>query len=533
MSITIGLPRGGVWESASSSLVASVLDQRGDPMSAVPLRWSSSDTTVARVSQGRIDGRRPGTVMIHAQAGEAEASITIEVQRDLVQRIDLTAPRDSAIVGRTLPIAARFTGVHGGLLEARTPIWTSADTAIALVDTNGVVHAVAPGTTTVRAVIDDAVREFSVRVVPVPIGSVQLTVADEVLGVGGHTTVSALAFADDGSPLPDRHVTIEVLDLRKARLDGSVVHAVGSGIATVRASAEGVVTETSLRIERPAYEPWSAEVVFGANVTVGEQALVHGAVARWAEAILAAAPVEPTPSTLPAGSCGKAQSEPIVNEVITRLRLYVMFDSLDGRGGAVAAAGPCVVARGPSHRPGNPARPVIGIIWVDSTDLRTGVFSTALWHNVLVHEIGHVLGIGTLWHSDAYIHGRDGTEPHYIGANAVREWRTLGGEGIGLDIETNGSGGTAGAHWSDRTYQNEVMTGWVGSGLQPLSLLTLGALADFGWVVDYGQADPYTLPPPWVDARVGVSAPTVRLVERILKPKFETSGGVTLKLPDR
>ena len=40
---------------------------------------------------------------------------------------------------------------------------------------------------------------------------------------------------------------------------------------------------------------------------------------------------------------------------------------------------------------------------------------------VIMHEMGHVLGIGTLWQSQGLVSGVGGANPVYVGANAVRE----------------------------------------------------------------------------------------------------------------
>jgi len=38
------------------------------------------------------------------------------------------------------------------------------------------------------------------------------------------------------------------------------------------------------------------------------------------------------------------------------------------------------------------------------------------------------------------------------------------------------------------------MTGWADKGEEPLSRVTVGTLEDFGYTVDYSQADNYSLP---------------------------------------
>jgi hypothetical protein len=52
-------------------------------------------------------------------------------------------------------------------------------------------------------------------------------------------------------------------------------------------------------------------------------------------------------------------------------------------------------------------------------------------------------------------------------------------------------------HWREETFFNELMTGFLGSPPSPLSRLTVASLADLGYGVDFGAADPYSLPGGW------------------------------------
>lgn len=110
--------------------------------------------------------------------------------------------------------------------------------------------------------------------------------------------------------------------------------------------------------------------------------------------------------------------------------------------------------------------------------------------DVILHEMGHILGIGTLWSSKGLKSGFT-----YTGSNALAEYRVLSGNSSALSIplETGGGSGTAGVHWSEATFGNELMTGYVGSAPDPLSRMTIASLKDLGYSVNLGAADPYAL----------------------------------------
>ena len=154
------------------------------------------------------------------------------------------------------------------------------------------------------------------------------------------------------------------------------------------------------------------------------------------------------------------------------------------------------------------------------TTIRNSGYSS--YYYVLLHEIGHILGIGNFW----YLSGcpktsyddNGTTKYYYTGTNALREYKShfygLDTSGfVGIPIEDDGGAGTAGVHpeegdegaiSTDNRYINgilhpgldtELMTGWLDSSptTTPLSRITLGFLEDMGYTVNYNLADVYIM----------------------------------------
>ena len=154
------------------------------------------------------------------------------------------------------------------------------------------------------------------------------------------------------------------------------------------------------------------------------------------------------------------------------------------------------------------------------TTIRNSGYSS--YYYVLLHEIGHILGIGSFW----YLSGcpktsyddNGTTKYYYTGTNALREYKShfygLDTSGfVGIPIEDDGGAGTAGVHpeegdegaiSTDNRYINgilhpgldtELMTGWLDSypATTPLSRITLGFLEDMGYTVNYNLADVYIM----------------------------------------
>ena len=171
---------------------------------------------------------------------------------------------------------------------------------------------------------------------------------------------------------------------------------------------------------------------------------------------------------------------------IDDLRIDASVVAIDGAGGILGQAGPR------SFRAGTQL-PYLGMMQFDSADL-AGMVSRGILQDVIEHEMGHVLGIGTLWTRLGLINP---TAHSYSGANALREYRTLTGNpaAASVPIESGGGSGTMNSHWSEAVFDRELLTGYAESAPpMPLSRLTIGGLQDLGYSVSFATAEAFTVP---------------------------------------
>ena len=159
--------------------------------------------------------------------------------------------------------------------------------------------------------------------------------------------------------------------------------------------------------------------------------------------------------------------------------------SIDGPGKVLGQAR-CTLVREQSD---GTVTPVSGRMEFDKDDL--DYLSNEQWKTVILHEIAHVLGFGTLF-KDNKLHSGDPTSDLYLGVAANAEWQKLcpGGR---IPIETDGTSGTAGAHWDEVCLDGELMTGYLDLGFNPISRLTIAAFEDLGYTVNMDAADAYTV----------------------------------------
>ena len=175
----------------------------------------------------------------------------------------------------------------------------------------------------------------------------------------------------------------------------------------------------------------------------------------------------------------------VIDDILIRVQLGLLSDDTDGDGNTLAQARPV------AFRTDSAGLPYLAEVGVDEADAdRTDLTA------IMTHEFGHALGFpdSNGWRNN--VDDQD-TPTFFTGSNAVREYNTVFGSAAnpsGVPIEQDGGAGTAFAHWDDETFGNELMTGFLESGLNPLSVITIGAFDDMGYTVDYAAADPYTPP---------------------------------------
>lgn len=160
--------------------------------------------------------------------------------------------------------------------------------------------------------------------------------------------------------------------------------------------------------------------------------------------------------------------------------------NIDGRGGILGQAGPDSIFKSGSwiYTGG-------GGMELDVADMMA--MSELQFISLVVHEMGHILGIGTLWKENGLV-----SSYKFIGTNAVamfaKEYDVVTDY---VQIEEDGSLGTRGSHWDEtgnrissstlrdrygRVLQYTVMTGWL-EYTNHLASFTGASMIDMGYNV--------------------------------------------------
>lgn len=179
------------------------------------IRWTSSDTSVATVSNGVVKGIAEGSATITATTvdGGFTASCEVTVFANHVTGITLSKSKVEVGTGGSVEVKAYITPDNA---SDKTVIWSSADESIATVDENGVITGVTEGTgrTTVTAKTVDGAFTASCVVKVFPLETSDATGED------------VFAFAEEN--------TDENIKLNATATSASLTHSDSTAGATVQ-----------------------------------------------------------------------------------------------------------------------------------------------------------------------------------------------------------------------------------------------------------------------------------------------------------
>jgi hypothetical protein len=285
------------------------------------------------------------------------------------------------------------------------------------------------------------------------------------------------------------------LDPSTGALTGTPTEA-GVAFFTVRAASFGMEDATVLALAVSASPPEAFNIwILNARDDLLPEAgitALNEALAKWEEVITGDLPDFQIPEDFfPEDGCfgyGHLLNGVEVDDVV----VVVDRTEMSGAGGVVGLGTWCLAQ-------GSPLLTGAGFFQLDEADLPglTPYQARAL----VLHELGHVLGIGTQWDvlGHELIGGKGGPDPRYVGEEGVAQYHLLGGADADVDVEDFGDPGNGrrDVHWSERTFNWELMTSVleaVGTPM-PLSTISVGAVVDLGYpAVNLGAAEAYDLP---------------------------------------
>ena len=499
-----------VGETATVELSSYFSDPDGDALSYTA---ASSSAGVAGVA---VSGS--SVVVTTFAKGAVTVTVTARDPQGLVaqQRFQVTVPNRApeavdAIPARTVfagqtasvDASAYFRDPDGDPLTytavSSNPEVATATVAAATITMRAVTSGVATITVSASDPDGGAARQTVQVIVPNREPQAVGTIPERTLSVGETATVDLSSYFTD----PDG----DALSYTAASSNAGVAGVSVSGSSVVvTALARGVVTITvtardpgGLSASSPfavtveiAEGRFQIELVFATSMTRTREAAFRRAAARWMRIL---APTELPDSREPrTWTCGDDPRFERYVETIDDVMILAAVDEIDGPGGTLARAGAC-------WRRVGTLMPLYGRMEFDVADLQR-LERRGTLEDVVLHEMGHVLGIGTIWSRLGLLRDpaseTEAPDTHFTGPLAIEAFDEAGGtgyRGAKVPVENRGGPGSRNAHWRETVLRTELMTPSVRvGGSSPLSAITIQSLADLGYSVDTTAADPYRLP---------------------------------------
>jgi hypothetical protein len=248
-------------------------------------------------------------------------------------------------------------------------------------------------------------------------------------------------------------------------------------------------------------------------MTSSQRAVFQNAAARWASVITG--DLQDLSGSVPADVCG--DDSPALDMTFDDLLIFAGIENIDGPGAVLGQAGWC------GRR--TAGLPFLGLMRFDAADVAT-LEANGQFGSVILHEMGHVLGIGTLWSAFGLLQNPstagNPVDTYFSGSNAIQGFNMIGGipytGGQKVPVENTGGAGTMNGHWRESVLGRELMTGYLNSGSNPLSHLTKNSLVDLGYTVGVGGTDDFTIA---TSLRAGPDGPALKLHNDIYSgPRF-------------
>jgi uncharacterized protein YjdB len=249
-SVVVTPPRVDAAPGVQTQLAATAYDAAQNPLSGRAITWSTSSAAVAAVdTSGMMTTVSTGSATITATAEGKSGTATITVTQAAVATVSIAPSPLSMSVGQQTQLAATLKDASGNVLNGRTVTWSSSNTGVATVSADGVLSAVAAGTTTITATCEGKSGTAAVTISNVAVGSVTVLPQGPSIFQSTNLQLSATVRDANDNIVTDRVVTWSTSNLAQATVSSTgIVTGVAPGTVVITATSEGKSGTTSVTV---------------------------------------------------------------------------------------------------------------------------------------------------------------------------------------------------------------------------------------------------------------------------------------------
>ena len=254
-------------------LVAEALDGGGRVLSGRPFTWTTSNASVATVTNdGLVTAVSTGGAVITASAEGKSESASISVSLVPVANVVIVEEASDIVVGQNTQLTAEVRDASGGILTGRLVSWSSNRTSVATVSSSGLVTGNAAGTATITATSEGKMGTATINVSPRPVSSVIVSPGQLSLIVGQTRQLTISITDDRGQILSGRPVSFSSNNSQIVSVSPSgLLTGISAGMATITATSEGKtgtadVTVTPVPVSMVEVTPSQSSIIVGHGV---------------------------------------------------------------------------------------------------------------------------------------------------------------------------------------------------------------------------------------------------------------------------
>jgi uncharacterized protein YjdB len=284
LTVTPAMPSIPLGATEQLTAVVQFVDNTTQDVSTVAT-WTSLNTEVATVdATGKVTAKKVGTSTITAKFGDVMGTALVTVTDATVKMVTVTAPSPTVPVGLRQQYTATAVYTDGSNKTVTgSATWETLNVNVArvsnLAGSQGLLTAVAAGTTMVTARYEGVVGSATVQVTAAVLSALAISPANERVALKGQVKFFARGLYSDGS---NRDLTTEVAWSSSMPTIASISNADGTrgyasalavGDTTIQATLSGITQSTTLTVTNATLQqiqitPVTARIAKGTTTTL-------------------------------------------------------------------------------------------------------------------------------------------------------------------------------------------------------------------------------------------------------------------------